>query len=312
MSPHQDEHDDAEFDAFLNREGALASALQQLPQPAPSGELSKAILADAERAVPLSPAANAPYGGDGRQQAWMPHFLRQYRAPLGVAASIIFAVTIGMQWQAPSDETRMEEAAPIQPAPEPAPAALTPAQQADQPAMPATAKKPTPARSKEAIIAVMPAPAPAPEPVRAPAPEAVRAPVAVPAPPPTLALAPAPAPAPAQVSAPIQVSAATREVSAPAPAKIIITGSSNVRAQSEPSNLGAPVTLALSRSTAATSAERKALNDDGKPKAWLAVIEEMLKAGLDRDAKMEWEKFQAAYPNYAVPAELKEKISGSK
>jgi hypothetical protein len=46
-----------------------------------------------------------------------------------------------------------------------------------------------------------------------------------------------------------------------------------------------------------------------EPKAWLAAIDELLKAGLRRDSLEEWEKFRAAYPDYPVPAETVEKIN---
>jgi hypothetical protein len=41
---------------------------------------------------------------------------------------------------------------------------------------------------------------------------------------------------------------------------------------------------------------------------WLAAIDEMLRAGLRRDAVEEWEKFRAAYPDYPVPAATSDQI----
>jgi hypothetical protein len=45
------------------------------------------------------------------------------------------------------------------------------------------------------------------------------------------------------------------------------------------------------------------------PKIWLAAIEEMMKAGLQRDAVEEWDRFRAAWPDYPVPPETGEKIN---
>lgn len=45
------------------------------------------------------------------------------------------------------------------------------------------------------------------------------------------------------------------------------------------------------------------------PKAWLAAIDELFKAGLRRDTLEEWDKFRAAYPEYPVPAETIDKIN---
>lgn len=47
---------------------------------------------------------------------------------------------------------------------------------------------------------------------------------------------------------------------------------------------------------------------NAKAEAWLSVIEEMIKAGLRRDAQEEWEKFDKAYPAYPVPEKLREQI----
>lgn len=46
-----------------------------------------------------------------------------------------------------------------------------------------------------------------------------------------------------------------------------------------------------------------------EPKAWLAMIDELIKADLKRDALDEWAKFRKAYPNYPVPDKLDAKIN---
>ena len=42
---------------------------------------------------------------------------------------------------------------------------------------------------------------------------------------------------------------------------------------------------------------------------WLNVIDEMLKAGLRKDAIDEWRKFRLIYPDYPVPEELARQIA---
>ncbi|OGB23958.1 MAG: hypothetical protein A3I66_14735 [Burkholderiales bacterium RIFCSPLOWO2_02_FULL_57_36] len=44
------------------------------------------------------------------------------------------------------------------------------------------------------------------------------------------------------------------------------------------------------------------------PKPWLALIEELLKADLRRDAQEEWKQFQKSYPRYPVPQKLKKEL----
>ena len=40
------------------------------------------------------------------------------------------------------------------------------------------------------------------------------------------------------------------------------------------------------------------------PKLWLALIEELLKADMRRDALEEWKNFRKAHPQYPVPDKL--------
>lgn len=48
------------------------------------------------------------------------------------------------------------------------------------------------------------------------------------------------------------------------------------------------------------------------PDIWLSAIDEMLKAGLRRDALAEWPRFRQAYPDYPVPQELLERLRPAK
>ncbi|NHZ43876.1 hypothetical protein [Massilia aquatica] len=51
---------------------------------------------------------------------------------------------------------------------------------------------------------------------------------------------------------------------------------------------------------------------DKHARDWLAVIDAMLKAKLDRDALAEWTRFRAAYPDYPVPAATRDRIAAIK
>jgi len=92
--------DDKDFDAFLRREGDLAQRLQELPQRAPSAELDAAILAaaNAELAkagtlpLPRAAAANDPVASE--RPALAAGFIRRWRIPLGLAASLLVTVQL--------------------------------------------------------------------------------------------------------------------------------------------------------------------------------------------------------------------------
>lgn len=313
MNPKHDEHDDAvQFDAFLNGDGALANALRQLPQPSPSAELDQAILADAERALAQPPAANAPDGGNPGQPSWMPHFLRRNRVPLGLAASVIFAVTIGLQWQEPRmDEVReavIDVRLPAEAPPPPPLSVMAGADREQAPAAPAApAKRVLRAPGKQDGVASQAQPsvsAPValetiqmPERIEAPkerAPTSVTITGSAIARPPA-ALAPPP---PQDKLAELR----SRAAAAPLPQGKLLELRSNATAAPAPA--AAPAAAPMLDAMPATGGQ-----EDAKANAWLSVIEEMIKAGLARDALLEWEKFRAAYPDYPVPAELRSKIS---
>jgi len=132
--------DDKDFDAFLRREGELAQLLQQLPQAAPSAELDAAILAAAKAELakadtlllPRAAAANDSVAGE--RHALAPSFIRRWRIPLGLAASLL--VTVQVVRLELTDEQTLPNAPAIllerTPAPAPAPAAAPAAIQQDK------------------------------------------------------------------------------------------------------------------------------------------------------------------------------------
>jgi hypothetical protein len=82
---------------FLRGEDELSRALNKLPQPQPPEELTRRILADAERALG-SPAANDNLP-PGSQRPPSGHWFRRFRFPLAAAASVIIAVLVSVQWR---------------------------------------------------------------------------------------------------------------------------------------------------------------------------------------------------------------------
>lgn len=146
MSSRQDDHmDDAEFDAefagFLRGEGELAGLMRQVPQPQPSSELDEKILANAGAALaqPASandaamPAAERRPAEVRRTSRDIARFLRRARAPLGLAATVVIAVSLGVQWR---QEPEVAEQVVVPAVPE---------LKADAPPPPASADRPAPA-----------------------------------------------------------------------------------------------------------------------------------------------------------------------
>jgi hypothetical protein len=103
---------DAEFEAFLKGGDELARRLKDLPQASPSSELDAAILKRAREQIPRAPAANDSGTGapSMRPLGW------RWRAPAGIAASVLACVLAHQAWQ---ERTAMEQAAAV-PAPAPA------------------------------------------------------------------------------------------------------------------------------------------------------------------------------------------------
>lgn len=157
--------------------------------------------------------------------------------------------------------------------------------------------------------------------VSAPAPAAQPAPIET-APPAPASVQPAQkpaAPARKRAAAPAPAEPTMTDIAPPAPAPAAAPSEAAVPspALSYSAPYSAPMAAApvpeMSRSVTVTGRRnrfdvaRSAAAPD--PKAWLAAIDEMLKAGLQRDTLEEWDKFRAAYPDYPVPADTTERIS---
>lgn len=255
----------------------------------------------------------------------------RWRAPAALAASLVGALLLTLEWQrgdyaqpAPAPAVAPEPiraAATPQPRPAPQPkpalAAEERAPQSAQPAMP-TAPAPAAAKSRPSAPAhpVLQAPS-----VAKPAIPALTESADIAMPPQTEALAinrrssvaaptvalPAPAPAPSAPPAP----APAPPVPPPAPSAAL---SFTARATSvPPAQIIAPAPPAPPAPTVVTvtGSARKAAPaaDNARATEWLNVIDEMLKAGLRKDAIDEWRKFRGAYPDYPVPEELARQIA---
>lgn len=126
-----------------------------------------------------------------------------------------------------------------------------------------------------------------------------------------------------------QVASATKSVqSAPAAApvkKTRVTAPAIQIAQADVLELNASALSAHANPTATRSMPKPAgkvvasppdaltpADDVEKAKAWLTLIDEMIKADLRQDALIEWEKFHKAYPHYKVPGNLLAQIKALK
>ena len=265
MNTHDQDNDDL-------HDEELKALLASLPQPAPSGALDAAILADAEKALPQPVAAND--GADGVLRTLpvkkAPDYLQRWRIPLGLAAAVLLTVNlIGVDWFGskpaqfpvvgePVTQEVMQAAAPV----------IAPA------AAPASEFAPLPPAPR-----VMAKAAPRPPAQAEPAP----APVSVPAPAP-----PAPPPPPAMREAMEQQAAMQAEFSLQrqAPVQRALAMPAPVAAKSAP--LPPPAKLDAS--------------------VWLVKIDALLKAGEAALAQEEWAAFRQAYPDYPVAEELRQRL----
>ena len=283
---------DEEFEAFLQGRDALSRHLQSLPQPAPSAELDAAILARAEAELARD-AANDP-AMPGVTDHARPGFLKRWRTPLAMAASVLFAFLLLLRWQTPS-----EDPAPLVVAQAPQPAATepeVPSLATNPPAAPAGARAGVNVTAKEKPLEAKTAKQPRAETLQAD-PQIAASPdtnsdaatppiqIAQADPQETLPFVPAPAAAP--TTAPVTALPPTALMRAPAPAAM-------------PSPPAAATSVAPATPPNSSSPE--------KAKAWVALIEELLKADLRQDALAEWEKFRKAYPQYPVPGKLEARI----
>jgi hypothetical protein len=217
----------------------------------------------------------------------LPRLGLRWRVPAGIAATLMAGVLAHQAWQASADHERAFEASAPVPAQQSAPA----------PQAEAKAEKPSP-------VAVPVAPLPLPLKAKQATPRrSAPAPVEPQADAVSSQTAPPPAPAPAySYSAP----------AAPAPAPpTVAEAAKSMQAESRSVEVsGRRSRVDVQRSNAAQPAQSGALAAAAPdPKAWLAAIDELLKAGLRRDTLEEWDKFRAAYPDYPVPADTVEKIN---
>ena len=167
MNPRNDnQRDDAEFEAFLRGEGELVRALREVLQPVVPDALSEAILAQAEASLRRSAAAN---DASVASPAAPPpqHFLRRARVPLAMAASVLLALSLGLQWKERQEPARETAAVAVAPQPatppaasaSPAPAAVTPPPptrlaEAARPPQSDTSNKPAPVAPAEPPITI--------------------------------------------------------------------------------------------------------------------------------------------------------------
>lgn len=264
MNPQDHDHtDDDDFDAFLQGKGELSQMLQQMPQPTPPAALSAAILADAEAAVRQNSSANDAFIADSEKRPRLSRFLRRARLPLAMAASVLLAVVIGVQWQSQFSE----------------PGAVVIAQAPQPPAAPATAES-TAARSK--------------------APDARKS---------TAELAGAQKQVPSTAQTPMPTTVISQaDISQANPDSVVFRSvPSATSAQAQPAAAPAPVAPVAASPTTGTSP-----GDLEKARAWLKLIDELIKADMNRDALDEWEKFRKDYPHYTVPEELMAKVKALK
>jgi hypothetical protein len=289
MTAEDNKRDDAEFEAFLQGRGELARKLQGLPQPSPSAALDAAILAQAEvlaaaaAAAPVSGAANdalAPNTAKPRK----PHFMMRWSTQLAMAASVVLATLVTLRWQ---NEPVMEPAEQAEKIEQPAQDAQAPQ---TEPSAPPVASKP-----HAAPAASRPKAAKQDAPPVAPAPAPTQAKTSVPE-----------ADSNAQLG-PTETAIRQNYAAAPEPFARKEAADARVRAIVVPAP-SAAVAAAPAPSAPAPAVVQAKPEVNAKAEAWLSVIEEMIKAGLRRDAQEEWEKFDKTYPAYPVPEKLREQI----
>lgn len=315
-----------EFEAFLAGEGELARQLSALRQPESPQRLNDAIMAAAEARMAPEQATRRVAANDvgpAVAPVLRPSFTTRWRVPAAMAASVIGAVLLMLEWQrgdyAPPDRTAMREQAKVAAvptriaaeasapalarAPEPEPARERASFPSGQPPAPVRAKPAAAAMAKAADKASAPSHAPV---ERGPTPFIAKEREE------SLAYAPSPPPPPAPaVPAQERMALVARRAPAPmialpAPAPMAFSPAPAIAPPPPPTAAAAAAPISVTGS-AARSAIAPA--NDPKAAAWLNVIDEMLKADLRKDALDEWKKFRLAYPDYPVPEALAKRIA---
>lgn len=283
---NSDDINDTDLDAFLKGEDELSRRLQALPQAEPSAALDAAVLARA-RAALAPAAANDP--------APLP---MRWRVPAGLAAMLLVGVLAHRSFDAGGEMVPAPVAAPAAPPPpvvQAPPQEAMPAPPAAEPMAEAHAVPPANPAVREKRAAHKPAALPH---MMEETPEQASAPL----------LAPAPAPLPLPAPPAQDVSALGQSV--------LVTGQraslqSSMRIQQATSS-PPPVSLAPPMLAAPAAPDAGMAARDANAERWLALIDEMLKAGLRSDALNEWARFRAAHPDYRVSAELTERINAAR
>jgi hypothetical protein len=268
VTSHDNEsRDNAEFDLFLKRKGELALRLQSLEQLVPSAKLDAAILAAAEGAI----AKDARRSRDASNDPIVPgaarvrlSFFRGWQMPMGLAASVVVAVFVALQWQG---QTGAEASLQIAQAP-----------QIQEPVTASIAEPAAPTTREGSRASSDTAPASA-----------------------------------KTINRERNIKNRLEPSSAPSVATPVVIVQADIP-QDEERILRSPAPAAAQTSTlipAATPPHRDNQIEAGAkhpPKPWLALIEELLKADLRRDALDEWKQFQKSYPRYPVPEKLKKEL----
>jgi hypothetical protein len=332
-----DQSEEQAFEDFLQGRGELVKQLKALSQLTPSAALDAAILASAKAAVAQAERSKETAANDPVAPR-KPGFLSRYRMPLAMAASLMIAVLVAVQWYAQSDNPASIQVAQA-PSAEPAspPAASQPQlaqadtkakdvsesasrNSSDAPPSLTAAAKPSNSIAKAKAMAdekkAETLSGKQAETTAVAANESLKPsadqPNAAPA---QLAQADTALQTRSQSSATQALRAAPPVVTAfvPAPA----APPAPAPAMANPSRELAKMAAAPPPPEAGATASSGNVKTDGqeKQKAWIARIEEMIKAGSRNEAVAEWEKFEKAYPNYAAysaPEKLKAQIKALK
>lgn len=311
MTTHHD--DDREFDAFLRGEDDLSALLRQAPQPEVPPELDARILAQARSALAEPAHAGREAANDPAPMPW----LMRMRVPLGLAATVVIGVSLGLRWTGWQEGTPVVLVSDSDPAaaaaPPPPAVAAKPGVQAEAAAprgqdesgavasgaVASGAAAPSPAAPPVRARAVpVPAPAPAPATVAAAPAEAEVRPPPPPPPPPPPAPAPMAPPAPAPMALP-----------APAPAAPSVYYRAAPPAPPAPAPAApAPQASTHVEVTGSRIARNSEAASDPRAEQWLALLTELLDRHLDDDARDNWARFRREFPDYPVPPGLQARI----
>lgn len=298
-----------ELESFLaGPDSRLAALYARLPQPQPDAKLDAAVRAAAQRAIATTSRRARP--------RWLP--------ALGVAAVLVIAASVAIRlgpqiWQQhartqpavqkAATQPTQEPSAPVAPA---APAALPPGPVPEPPAMSSSKPHRTPSEASSGTPAMRQAPAKATSRAMLKAPPPVDAATRAEATPRDM-----PAAFP---KAPAQTSNSTAPVQRPAAAKAALQGRDNAEATgtlaAPASGLSAPArdqataparekSRAAARPVHAYSAETLR-NSHLYPESWLAAIRHLIREGREGEAAENIALFRQKYPDYKLPADIRE------